>query len=200
MTLRKLSVFFLAVIFTMICAEDSFAVIGEGYFGKDYLPYSLIPDLPAAANSPAPAPAQRSTKKTEPRRTRKPEPEPEPDLEESYSENNHTLSPKHEKYSENTDRVIRSYGLDDMTTANILDLHQAATRGIGKREKFERYTMILNDYPEDYLATYRASQIAFEMADYGLAMHWLRRCLEICPDYMPARNFRKRIEGKMKGR
>ena len=39
--------------------------------------------------------------------------------------------------------------------------------------------------------------VAYGMVDYEEAMYWVTKALDICPDYMPARRFKKRIEGSL---
>ena len=190
MTSQKLSVISLTMIFTMTCAGIAFGISGEGYFGPDNPPPDgIIPDLPSVTvlnytppqTDPTPTPSAQL-----------PEPSPK-----TATTDELKLSPKHEKYSEDPSKVIKSYGLSETKTSGLLDLHQAASRGIGKQEQLNRYSAIIEVCPIDYFAAYRAAMVAYGMVDYEEAMYWVTKALDICPDYMPARRFKKRIEGSL---
>lgn len=230
MTLRKISVLALAFMFVMISAGNSFAILGEGYFGPDNPPPNGIIIEPPFYDSPYVVRRddyrrqddyrreEELRRQEEERRRREEELRREEDYrrqeeerrrredelrrQEDYrrEEDRRRFSPNYEKYSADPERVIRSYGFDRTTTENLLDLHRSAARGNGKGERYDRYTMIFRDFPTDYLAAYEASRNAYEMADYDMAMHWINKALEILPQYVPARQFKRTVEGGLKRR
>ena len=102
-----------------------------------------------------------------------------------------------EKYSDDTTKVIKSYGLASGTNV-LINKHKEAAAGQGNRQKAERYSKILKKYPMDYLAAYRAAEVIFAMGRNGQALKWVNKSLEIYPDYMPARRLKKQIQGALK--
>ena len=170
-------------------AGRAYGISGEGYFGPDTPPPSgIIPDLPSAV---IPHSAKPKTQDTTPA----PLPKTKSQQDDSLKDDRLKLSPKHEKYSEDLTKVIRSYGLKESVTSDLLDLHRAAERGVGNQAKIERYSAIVEAYSIDYFAAYKAAVAAYNMVDYDEAMYWITKCLDTCPDYMPARRLKKRIEG-----
>lgn len=223
MTLRKLSAFSLAVIFVMMSAGNSFALVGEGYFGPDNPPPNSVIIDPPYYDSPYTVSRNDNYRRQEERRReddyrreeelrrqaeirrqyeirREEERRREDERRRDDERYRRRYAPNYEKYSTNSEKVIPSYGFDSVTTQNLLDLHYSASRGNGKGERYDRYTMILRDFPEDYLAAYEASRNAYEMADYGMAMHWVNKALEILPQYVPARQFKRTVEGALRRR
>lgn len=242
MTLRKISVLALAFMFVMIFAGNSFAILGEGYFGPDNPPPNGIIIEPPFYDSPYVVRRddyrrqddyrrdddyrrqEEARRQEEERRRREEELRREEDYrrqeeerrrredelrrqndyrrQEDYrrEEDRRRFTPNYEKYSADPERVIRSYGFDRTTTENLLDLHYSAARGNGKGERYDRYTMIYRDFPTDYLAAYEASRNAYDMADYDMAMYWVNKALEILPQYVPARQFKRTVEGGLKRR
>lgn len=174
----KRSLVLLALLFSLIAAGSAYAMQGEGYFGPDTAPFDVIPSLPSVTVpavkkvvQPSPTPAIRVKKET-------------------------GLPARHEKFSDKTEKVIRSYELDPTEESDLLDLHHAAERARSKPEKYSRYSDILMDNPLDYLAAYRMAQVAFNMANYRDCEECLNTTLEICPDYAPAKRLMKVLEGK----
>ena len=108
------------------------------------------------------------------------------------------VNDKREKYSEDTAKVINSYGLTSSKAKGLINRHNDAAKGMGKEEKFDRYKRIYNANKYDYLAAYRLAQVSFEMGHNAQAMSWLNTCLDIFPNYMPARQLKKKVEGAMK--
>ncbi len=146
-------------------------------------PYSIITNLPSVIipNYTPPSPTPTPT----PTPTPLPEPKPTP-------------KPQYERYSEDPDKVIHSYGLSTTAELDLIDLHHSAKRAKAKRERYDRYIMILSDYPKDYLAAYEAAVSAYDMTEYDKALHWVNKSLEIFPQYVPARQFKRKIEGGLK--
>ena len=105
---------------------------------------------------------------------------------------------KREQYSDNTEKVIRSYGLDQAATNYLIDRHKDAANAPGNREKSDRYEIIFNENPMDYLAAYRKAQVNFEMGRNSTAMKWVNKAIEIKPDYIPALRFKRKVEGRLK--
>ena len=225
MTLRKISVLALAFMFVMIFAGNSFAILGEGYFGPDNPPPNGIIIEPPFYDSPYVVrrddyrrqddyrreeelrrqEEERRRREDDIRRQEEERRRREYELrrQEDYrreEDDRRRFNPNYEKYSADPERVIRSYGFDRTTTENLLDLHYSAARGNGKGERYDRYTMIYRDFPTDYLAAYEASRNAYDMADYDMAMHWVNKALEILPQYVPARQFKRTVEGTLKRR
>ena len=192
---RRYSTAVLSALFVLMSAACSYGIIGEGYFGPDALPpYGIITDPPSLT-----LPGSKTKKIEQPK-----DPDPGPKGGDEHGGQGkqggkkRPLSKKHEKYSTDTGKVIRSYGLGGEKTENLLERHHWAESGVGRQEKCDRYVNILHEHPYDYLAAYRASVLEYEMTGYRDAMHWLEECLKICPDYMLARNFRKKIAGGLK--
>ena len=176
----KRSVVLLTLLFSLIAASSAYALQGEGYFGPDVPPFDIIPSLPsvtipAAPQIKSPSPIDAAVIPTKKKSD---------------------LAPRHEKFSEDTGKVIRSYGLDPTEESELLDLHHAAERARSKAEKFSRYSDILADNPLDYLAAFRMAQVAFNMANYSECEECIGKTLEICPDYAPAKRLMKVLEGK----
>lgn len=174
----KRSFVLLALLFSLIAASSAYALQGEGYFGPDTAPFDIIPSLPSVTVpqvrkvvQPAPTPVISTKKKSD-------------------------LPARHEKFSDKTEKVIRSYELDPTEESDLIDLHHAAERARSKPERYSRYSDILMDNPLDYLAAYRMAQVAFEMANYSECEECLDTTLEICPDYAPAKRLMKVLEGK----
>ena len=102
-----------------------------------------------------------------------------------------------EKYSDDTTKVINSYGLGNKAK-NLINRHKEAAAGMGNKEKVSRYSAILKQFPMDYLAAYRAAEASFAMGRNSQALKWVNQSLAIYPDYMPARRLKKQIEGALK--
>ena len=62
-----------------------------------------------------------------------------------------------EKYSEDTAKVINSYGLAKNRAKNLINKHKDAAAGMGNKEKVDRYQQILREFPMDYFAAYKAA-------------------------------------------
>lgn len=174
----------LTVILTLTLAGSAYGISGEGYFGPDTPPPAgIIPDVPSVVIPRSAKPPVSDTSSLPKRKT---EPKPVDELK---------LSPKHEKYSEDLTKVIKGYGLRASITNELIDLHRAADRGVGNQEKINRYSAIIETYPIDYFAAYKAALAAYAMVDYDEAMYWITKTLDTCSDYMPAKRLMKRIEG-----
>ena len=175
----------LTAVLTLALAGSAYGISGEGYFGPDTpLPSGI--DIPSVV-------IPNTVKKTPSPIQKKQDERKQDDFRKKQDELK--LSPKHEKYSEDLTKVIRSYSLDEAKTSELLDLHHAASRGIGNQEKINRYSVIIEAYPIDYFAAYNAAVAAYAMVDYDEAMYWITKCLDTCPDYMPARRLKKKIDG-----
>ena len=103
-----------------------------------------------------------------------------------------------EKYSDDAAKVIKSYGLKKPQTNTLISRHKDAAAGVGNKEKVDRYSSILRKYPMDYFAAYKAAEATFAMGRNSAALQWINRSLKIYPDYMPARQLKKRIQGALK--
>lgn len=91
---------------------------------------------------------------------------------------------------------MRSYGVDEATFNRMLDRHKDASKGVGNREKVDRYEILFNEYPYDYLAAYRAAQANMAMGRKGQAQTWLERALKINPNYRPAKQLLKKAKAR----
>ena len=168
----------LALLLSLIIASSAYALQGEGYFGPDTAPFDIIPSLPSVT-----VPAVKKVV----------QPSPTPVV---STKQKAYLPAKHEKFSDKTEKVIKSYELDPDDESELIALHHEAERARSKPEKFERYSNILIDNPLDYLAAYRMAQVSFNMANYSECEECLNTTLEICPDYAPAKRLMKVLEGK----
>lgn len=167
-------------------AGYAFAAAGEGYFGTGDAP-NLIPDA-------APSAGVAGNYDDE-------EPEDTVDSRLNVEIPNTTkkaITDKREKYSDNTTKVINSYGLKASQAKGLINRHNEAAQAKGKEDRFDRYKRIYNANKYDYLAAYRLAQVSFEMGHNAQAMGWINTCLEIFPNYMPARQLKKQVEGAMK--
>ena len=215
MKTKKIIALLLALVMTASFAVSAFAASGEGYFGSDaaedvitdtdddyYDEYENVDDtdgeyepipndiedidepgndnpvLPPMDdedeyNQPATAPVT-----SVPTRTTK------------------AVADKREKQSEDTAKVINSYGLSKAAAKSLIARHKDAEKGMGNREKASRYSKILKANPNDYLAAYRLAQVNAAMGRNGQALGWVNRCLKIYPNYMPARRLRTKLGGK----
>ena len=100
-----------------------------------------------------------------------------------------------ENFSEDTKKVLQSYGLGSAFTS-VLNMHNDAAKAIGNKEKAERYEIIFRDYPNDYLAAYRVAQANMAMGRKGRAEEWLGKALAINPNYSPAKQLMKKAKNR----
>ena len=181
----KLFVLLSVCVILLACEGIVYADSGEGYFGDDEV-IDANPDTPFLPPMPT-----------------------EDELEEEYeNEDSEVATEKNtkasiwkkppEKYSEDTAKVINSYGLSKKRAKNLINNHKDAAAGMGNKEKVKRYQNILRQFPMDYLAAYRAAEATFAMGRNSQALRWVNQSLAIYPDYMPARRLKKQIEGALK--
>lgn len=91
-----------------------------------------------------------------------------------------------ENVSTDPAKVIAAYGLPT-GDANMLRLaHINANKLSDKKQAIVKYSEMFASYPGDYLAAFRAADIAYEMKDVAEARHWIEKSLSINPDYEPA--------------
>ncbi len=103
-----------------------------------------------------------------------------------------------ENRSEDPQKVISSYGLDGGTANALIQRHKDAAKGKGNREQSERYINITNQYPMDYLAPYKAALANYEMGRNSTAQKFVNIALERNPNYVPAKQLKRKVEGALK--
>ena len=194
---RRIIVLLLVAAMGFMACGNAFAATGEGYFGDEDLEDAAVPEL-EADTVPEPAPSKPVINSSEYRPPVFPYDDTEEERISDEEPSGYDKKPavKLEKYSEDTVKVLRSYGLDAETFDRLLDRHNDAAKGIGNQEKFDRYEIIFNEYPFDYLAAYRAAQANMAMDRKGQAHGWLERALKIHPNYIPARQLLKRARAR----
>lgn len=204
---KKFLVLILAVLIACAFSLGAYAASGQGYFGPgtgdsyeidedydeddddddDYYDDEDDdgdePDAPVIVPSPSP------------------EPEPEPDIIEIKSDLSYWKSKNFKPETKSTEakKVIQSYRLDGAVTRVLIDKHKsAAYTEVGKREQYDRYVIILNEYPFDYFAAYKAAEMNYDMRKYSTALKYIDKSLEIYPDYIPAIRLRRKIQAGLK--
>lgn len=197
MSTKKIIALLMAVVMVAAFSVVAYAASGEGYFGGSEAPddfddedYYEDEDEPVyeeeqtTTQNPVVPPLQGGSSN-------------QPSSSTGLSNRTvKALNDKREKNSEDTTKVIRSYGLSSQATKSLIAKHNDAAKGQGNREKDERYKKILKANPKDYLAAYRLAQVNAAMGRNGQALNWVNQCLKIFPNYQPARSLRKKLGGK----
>ena len=160
------------------------------------------------ANAPAPeeAPAASSSPETvetpaaaaAPATTAEPKVEVE---EESPSVSTASVSetqeaPKNHNYENNsTDpaKVIPTYDLSS-GQKNTLRVRHLNLRQYGNKKKaYDEFVKLYEEYNGDYLAAYKAGEVAQALRDIDNAKYWYSKALEINPDYEPAKKANSKL-------
>ena len=99
-----------------------------------------------------------------------------------------------ENDSEDTETVINSYGLEPGAARNLILAHNNAWKykNTNRRgEAYKRFCEMAQGPNNDYLAAYKAGLLA---PGVGEAKTWLRKTLEMNPNYKPAQAALERLE------
>ena len=191
MTAKKFFVMLMAGVMLLASVSFAFAESGAGYFGDGYAPEVIDNPDPVNGNTVEYEPEDDPVEPEEPEEPETPTPMPTPTTKPAEKTNL-------ENKSEDPKKVITSYGLDSGTTTALINKHRDAAKGKGNRELSERYINLSNQYPQDYLAPYKAAVANYDMTRYSTAQKWCRVALERNPNYVPARQLMRKIEGALK--
>ena len=98
-----------------------------------------------------------------------------------------------ENSSTDPTKVIKSYGLSSGEANTLRVKHiNAAKLGNGKKA-YDTYVSMFEENSDDYLAAFRAGEIARSMKKKEDARTWFERALDINPDYVPAQRALARL-------
>ena len=67
-----------------------------------------------------------------------------------------------------------------------------------KKKAFDEYVKLYESYEGDYLAAYKAGEVAQALRDNETAKIWYDKALEINPEYEPAQKAKARLEARPK--
>lgn len=174
-------------------AEDDI-ITPDSFFGSDPDPDPIYFPTPEPDPTPTPAPYVDYTPEPTPKQTT---------VTPSLSTRRNTTSSyfsqgtKLENRSDDPSKVIKSYNRDNDTTRVMTDKHKSAGKAAGNEEKFDRYRIILSEYPFDYLAAYKAGEASYNMGRYSTAKTYLDKSLEINPNYSPAKSLLTKTKGAL---
>ena len=84
------------------------------------------------------------------------------------------------------DTVIRSYGLSGKEASSLKARHTKIAKMGSTKRAYEEYVSLAEEFSYDYLAAYKAGEVAGKLKDKENAKKWYSRALEINPDYEPA--------------
>ena len=198
---RKFIMLMLTIAIIFAARSSSYAASGEGYFGDEEIEFDAAPEPKiVVASAPTQSKPDNSVQKYRPSvftYSEAYEEEASPiDEEDEEISSKASVASSLEKRSENTEKVLRSYDVDEATFNRMLDRHKDAEKRVGNREKVDRYEILFNEYPYDYLAAYRAAQANMAMGRHGQARTWLERALKINPNYLPAKQLMKKVQAR----
>ena len=203
MSARKIIVLLLISLILSAFCSCSCAAQKEGYFGDEDLEVEDAAPAPEPEIKDFPAPIDNNIDNNGQEYKPPVFPYDDVDQDEAHSSDNEPSEYEPlkkfrnlERYSEKTEKVLRSYGLDEATFDRMLDRHKDAENGVGNQEKFDRYEILFNEYPFDYLAAYRAAQANMAMGRKGQAETWLNKALNIHPNYIPAKQLLKKARAR----
>ena len=98
--------------------------------------------------------------------------------------------------NESTDpaKVVPSYGLYSGDANNRRIAHIAARSLGNSKAGYERYVELASSYSGDYLAAYKAGDIARRLGRRDDAVMWTERALAANPNYEPAQSLKAQLE------
>ena len=97
-----------------------------------------------------------------------------------------STKPEYENKSTDPAKVVKSYGLPSGEANSLRIRHiNLAKRGNTKRA-YNEYVKLAEENKNDYLAAFKAGEIARSMKKKDDARSWYKKALEINPDYEPA--------------
>lgn len=105
---------------------------------------------------------------------------------------------EYENRSVKPEDVIKTYGLSQRETEDLLNQHNDALRLLSNEGRVEEYSRIFSEHKGDYLAAYYVALAYFNMSKGGASISWCDKALAVNPLYYPAKALRRRAEGLMK--
>ncbi|MBQ9420020.1 MAG: hypothetical protein IJU31_06580 [Synergistaceae bacterium] len=147
-------------------------------------------ETPAAADTPAatepepePEPSNVSAASATPEPAPAPDPEPAPETDTGGFEN-HSTDPG---------KVIPTYNLSS-GEKNTLRIRHLNLRQYGKKKKaYDEFVKLYEEYNGDYLAAYKAGEVAQALRDNENAAYWYEKALEVNPNYEPAQKAKDKL-------
>ena len=91
-----------------------------------------------------------------------------------------------ENKSTDPGKVIATYGLSSGEANTRRISHIGANRLGNKKQAYDKFVELANSYDGDYLAAFRAGEIAQALGDKEGAKTWFEKALAINPNYEPA--------------
>ena len=100
----------------------------------------------------------------------------------------------YENYSTDPAKVIATYYNLSSGEKNTLRIHHLNLRQYGTSKKaYDEFTKLFEAYEGDYLAAYKAGEVAQALRDIDNARYWYGKALEINPDYEPAQKALRKL-------
>ena len=97
-----------------------------------------------------------------------------------------SAKPAFENKSTDPAKVIKSYGLSSGEANTLRVKHINAAKLGSSKKAYDAYTKLAEENANDYLAAFKAGEIASKMRKKDDARKWYTKALEINPDYEPA--------------
>ena len=104
------------------------------------------------------------------------------------------LTMSYENQSTDPDDVIKTYGLPVDKAKKLRQKHKDLILAGNKKIAYDGYIDLLNSYDKDYLAAFRAGEVAQNINDFENAKIWYEKALEINPEYQPAQKAIAKLE------
>lgn len=99
----------------------------------------------------------------------------------------------YENNSTDPAKVIPTYDLPS-GRKNTLRIQHLNIRKIGMKKKaYDEYTKLCEEFSGDYLAAYKAGEVAQALRDKENAGYWYDKALEVNPDYEPAKKAKDKL-------
>ncbi len=96
------------------------------------------------------------------------------------------LTMSYENQSTDPNDVIKTYGLPVDKAQKLREKHKELILLGNKKIAYNGYIDLVNSYDKDYLAAFRAGEVAQNIKDFDNARIWYEKALEINPEYQPA--------------
>lgn len=158
--------------------------IQKALTGRDTLSASLNPS-PKSAKRPSRTPSRTTRKTSRPKTQTPPATELQEDEEPSVP-NVSTASHEYENKSTDPAKVIKTYGLSSGETNSLRIRHINLAKMGNTKRAYNEYVKLAEEHENDYLAAYKAGEIARRLRNKDDARSWYEKALEINPDYEPA--------------
>ena len=97
-----------------------------------------------------------------------------------------SAKPAFENKSTDPAKVIKSYGLSSGEANTLRVKHINASKLGSSKKAYDAYTKLAEENANDYLAAFKAGEIAAKLRKKDEARTWYTKALEINPDYEPA--------------